>query len=134
MERRSMLKGVAVAATGSLAALAGCATIGGGASGEVTTNEFDNITVESHRLENSTVLGTEAVVGIVTVKNTGSESVEVALDVTMYDGETIVAADDATVDETVEPDSSMEISEAYEGRKGEVTRYEISLTETSSMF
>lgn len=132
MQRRTILKGTAIAATGGLTSLAGCSIIGGGGpSGEVTTNDFDTITVESHRLENSTVLGTEAVVGIVTVKNTGSEPTEVALDVTMYDGDTVVASDDATVDETVEPDTSKEISEAYEGRKEDVTRYEISLTESA---
>lgn len=133
MERRTFMKSVGIASTTGITALAGCSAIGGsgGASGEVTENAFDNLTVESHRLENTTVLGTEAVAGVVTVKNTGSEAIDLALDVTMYDGDTVVASDDATVDETIDPGTSKEISEAYEGRKEDVTRYEISITEQS---
>lgn len=133
MKRRTLLKGASIAvATGSVTALSGCTGSlggGGGASGEVTTNEFDNLSVEEHRLENTTVLGTEAVAVVATVENTGDEPIELALDVTLYDGDTIVGGDDATVDETIEPGTSKEISEAHEGRKEDVTRYEISITE-----
>ncbi|AWB26269.1 hypothetical protein HARCEL1_00315 [Halococcoides cellulosivorans] len=98
------------------------------------TNEFDNLDVKSHRLENTTILGTEAVNCIVTAENTGNEPIALALNVTLYDGDTIVASDEPTVDETVRPGNSKEISEAHEGRKENVTRYEISITEQSFGF
>lgn len=132
MERRTFLKSTAIASVGGLTSLAGCSD--DSASSSVVTNEFDSITVESSRLENTQQLGTEVVQAVVTVNNSSSEAVDVALDVTMYDGETIVAADDATIDETIPANSSKEIAEPYEGRKEQVSRYEISLTEPQGIF
>ncbi|TKX60756.1 twin-arginine translocation signal domain-containing protein [Halorubrum sp. ASP1] len=132
MERRNFLKGTAIVSVGGLTSLAGCS--GGSPSSSVVTNEFDSITVESSRLENTEMFGTEVVNALVTVKNSSNEAIEVGLNITLYDGDTIVASDEATVDETIPANTSKEISEAHEGRMDNVSRYEISLTEPEGLF
>lgn len=130
MHRRSYVKETAGIATVLITGIAGCSG-GGGASGEVVENTFDNITVQSHRLENTTALGTDAVATIVTVENVGDAAVEVGLEVTLYDGsDTVIASpNDFTSGESVQAGASKELSVPYKGRKGDVARYEMRLVE-----
>jgi Mycoplasma protein of unknown function, DUF285. len=113
-----------------MAGIAGCSGIvGGEASGEVVENVFDEIEVQSHRLENGIVLGSEVVTTIVTVENVGQEEIEIALNTTLYDGnDTIVGSDELSADETIGGETTKEVSESYEGRKDDVARYEIRIT------
>lgn len=134
MFRRGYAKTIGMAATASLAGLAGCSSSGGGeVSGEVVENIFDEIEVLSHRIENTTAMGTDAVETIATVENVGQEAVTLGLAVTLYDGsDTVLDSPDFSIDNTVEGGVSQEISQSYEGRKAEVARYEIRIVEPST--
>lgn len=138
MFRRGYAKTIGMAATASLAGLAGCSSSGGGevsgeASGEVVENIFDEIEVLSHRIENTTAMGTDAVETIATVENVGQDAVTLGLAVTLYDGsDTVLDSPDFSIDNTVEGGVSQEISQSYEGRKADVARYEIRIVEPST--
>lgn len=127
MQRRQV---ISIVSSGAIVALAGCSG-SSGASKEVVSNAYsDTLNTSLGSLENTQVLGTDAVVLPVTIENTGDSAVTFVLKTEFYDGDTIVGTDEASsLPEEIEPGVSKEFEEAIEGRKEDVTRVEVTIQE-----
>lgn len=136
LNRRAYVRMTAAISAGSMTTIAGCSgSENMGPSSEVVENTFSTIELQSSRLENTIVRGSEAVSAIVTVENVGEEPVEIGLDATFYDdSDTIVIDGDQSADTTVDAGVSKEVTGEYAGRKGDVAYCEIRLVEPFTQF
>lgn len=117
-----------------MTALAGCSGSGnGGAKGEVVTNETDgDIEVTEMSLKNTTILGTEAVVAEITAENTTSETIPVGVVTEFYDGDTKIGTDEQmefVAEYEVEAETSQRLEEGIEGRKDDVSSFEVTVVD-----
>jgi len=135
MRRRQTLSAIG---SGIAITLAGCSSItgGGGASKEIVTNDYSDVLKASlGSLENTEVLGTDAVIVPVTVENTGDSNIEVGLQAEFYDGDTNIGTDDASKYSPKEIPSGekKEFDQGVEGRKDDVTKVEVMLRDPENI-
>lgn len=117
-----------------MTALAGCSG-SGGANGEVVKNELEgDLKVESMKLKNTTFMGTEAVVAEITVKNTTSGKLPIGVVTEFYDGDTKLGTDETleySAEYKVEADTSKLLKEGIQGRKKDVSKFEVTVVDKS---
>jgi len=134
INRREYTLAISSIAVGSMTTLAGCSSVSG-PSGEVITNEFANVEVSDLQIENTEVLGTNAVQAKFVLENTGTEETNVHVKTEFYNDDVLVGTDDASYvnSVTVSPGDRVEETQAIEGRVEDVTSYEINLLKAESV-
>lgn len=117
-------------ATGGLVALGGCSG-SAESSGKVVKNELEgNLEVTEMSLKNTTVLGTKAVVAEITIENSADEKIPIGIETNFYDGDTKIGTDQSmkyVPEYEVEGCTSKRVQEGIEGRKKDVSKYEVSI-------
>lgn len=132
MQRRQL---ISVVGSGAVVALSGCSE-SSGASKEIISNAYSNtINTSFGSLNNAKILGTDAVVLPVIVENMGDSPIEFGLQTQFYDGNTVIGTDEASevTPKKVGAGVSKEFEEAIEGRKEDVTKVEVQITETGGV-
>lgn len=81
-------------------------------------------------LENATILGTNVVVANLTIKNPASEDIPINIETEYFDGETTIGMDgtlEYSNECNIEAGVSRRAQEGIEGRKKDVSRFEVTL-------
>lgn len=135
INRREYSLAIGSIAAGTMTALAGCSSLSG-PSGEVITNEFEHIEVSDLQIEDTEVLGTNAVQAKFVLENTGTEETDIRIKTEFYNDDVVVGTNGApeySASTTVSPGDRVEETQAIEGRVDDITYYEISLLESESI-